>query len=402
MEEAAVTSDLKAVMGLENGHGGTGVGMAHGAKHHNTAVDIIYICPQGIAHGDAVTGAAGGGEDMDMLFPGLLSEERLKFFHKLPVPGKGTGCHHHCLAADFYSAAAVLGQNAAHGPVLIGKQFFCRCLQTQFAAIVQEFLLQEQSHLGANLAGSDHAVDALAHILPWAAFFEHHDLGAGTHMAGDHIKHTFRIVGIQKPVRKVLVGCKHAAEQLGIHVAVHPFHELLIAGLAVVFKAEVSAFFAPMNPESTGIPGTSAHFVHFFQKHHAAAAVLRPSCRYKTRSACADDAYIALPDNWLMGSGRCLRLLRVCDASIVADPNTFSAGNALLRVDPVFCVLKPDGTLRALHPATMAGRAKRLINYICHRYIFRHITKKRAVGQTPLTLRFEHIITFNKGKDIFR
>lgn len=71
------------------------------------------------------------------------------------------------------------------------------------------------------------------------------------------------------------------------------------------------------------------------------------------------------------GMGRHLRcgLFGIGDTAVMANLHAFSAGDALLRVDPILCVFQPNGVHGTFHSALMAGGTIFLIDYIGHNLV---------------------------------
>jgi hypothetical protein len=58
---------------------------------------------------------------------------------------------------------------------------------------------------------------------------------------------------------------------------------------------------------------------------------------------------------------------RVADDIIVTDLGAVAAGNAFLRVDPVFMIAESNGIHRTLHPTAMTTGTKGLIDLVSHK-----------------------------------
>ena len=355
VDQIALAADLKTVVVLVDRHRGAGIWMAHWAKHIDTTVDIINICTQRIAHGNAVAGGTGTGKDMDGFLARVVIEHGLEFIHHFLVAGEGAGGHDHGLAADLHFAAFILRQHTADLSVGVGQQLFTGGLEQQFAAVFQKLCGHMLGHIGADLARANHAVNAFRGIVPGVPGLKDGHCRTGTHVALLDFVILEHIVLVDQPVGKLLVGLKHARQQFRIHPVLHLFQKFFVFCLAVVLDSQLCTLLAPMNAEAAGIPGGAAHFMHFFQRNDRAAQIQCLVGGDQTGTAAADHADVALLDQLFVGGSCGGGMLRVTDAAVMAYLDTFSAGNALFRIDPILCVFKTDGLHGAAGAAAVAG-----------------------------------------------
>ena len=282
--------------------------MTHRSEHVHAAVYIIYIRPNLLAHGQAVAGAVGAGEDVDRSIVIFSVEDGLHLGHDLLVAGKGAGGDSHCLAADLHFAALVLGQDAADRSAVVCQDLLGRGVIEHLAAVLLQDGQQLPAHIPAVAAGADHGVDALLiHGLHIGAdqpqLIEHAAFGKGEVLA--------QIVVLDEPVKEIAVGIQNPAHKLGIDLSFGLPDEFLIGLVPLVGHAQILVPLGVVHLDLVGVIGASADLLALLENDDLRAAVSGPGSTGHAGAAAADDHHVTLHHDLLVGCdllGGCVRI----------------------------------------------------------------------------------------------